>query len=63
LLQTGLQFSLASSSEKPHLLEVSTTSSPLFDEEVVVVVEVEEVVVSGEVTGLLVGAAVVWLVG
>jgi hypothetical protein len=44
-------------------LEVSTTSSPLFDEEVVVVVEVEEVVVSGEVTGLLVGAAVVWLVG
>jgi hypothetical protein len=46
-------------------LDVSTTNSPVFDEDVVVVVEVEvvEVLVSGVVTGLFVGAAVVWLVG
>lgn len=61
-----MQFSLASNSVKPHLLEVSMTNSPVA-EDVVVVVAVEvvvvDVVVSGVGTGLLVGAAVVWLVG
>lgn len=61
--QTGLQFSRASSSVKPHLLEVSTTNSPLGVEGELVVVEdevdVEDVVVSGVVMGLLEGGEVV----
>jgi len=53
---------------KPHLLEVSITNSPSgIDEleEVVVLVDVEvdDVLVSGVMTGLLVGEAVVCLVG
>ena len=61
--QTGLQFSRASSSLKPHLFEVSTTKSPLGVEEELVLVEievdVEDVLVSGVVVGLLVGVDVV----
>ena len=58
-----MQFSLASSSVNPHLLEVSAINSPSADEVVVilvvvVVVEVEDVDVSGVVTGFLVGREV-----
>jgi len=59
-----LQFSLASSSVNPHLLEVSAINSPFADEVVVVVVEVEDVDVTGVDTGFLVGGEeVAWLVG
>lgn len=59
-----MQFSLASNSVKPHLLEVSMTNSPVAEDVVVVVeVVVVDVVVSGVGTGLLVGAAVGWLLG
>lgn len=58
-----MQFSRASSSLKPHLFEVSTTNSPSGMEEELVVVEVEvdveDVLVSGVVVGLLVGGDVV----
>ena len=61
--QTGLQFSRASSSLKPHLFEVSTTKLPLGIEEELVVIEVEvdveDVLVSGVVVGLLVGGDVI----
>ena len=50
-----MQFSLASSSVNPHLLEVSAINSPFADEVVVVVVEVEDVDVSVVDTGFLVG--------
>lgn len=59
-----MQFSLASSSVNPHLLEVSAINSPFADEVVVVVVEVEDVDVTGVDTGFLVGGEeVAWLVG
>ena len=54
--QIDLQFSLASSSVKPHRFEVSTTNSPSDDD--VVVVLVVDVVDSGIDVGLLVGGAV-----
>ena len=58
-----MQFSRASSSLKPHLFEVSTTKLPIGIEEELVVVEVEvdveDVLVSGVVVGLLVGGDVV----
>jgi hypothetical protein len=47
----------------PHLLEVSAINSPFVEEVVLVVVEVEDVDVSGVDTGLLVGEEVAWLVG
>ena len=48
----------------PHLFEVSTINSPFADEVVVVVVEVEDVDVTGVDTGFLVGGEeVAWLVG
>lgn len=59
-----MQFSLASSSVNPHLLEVSAINSPFADEVVVVVVEVEDVDITGVDTGFLVGGEeVAWLVG
>lgn len=58
-----MQFSLASSSVNPHLLDVSAINSPFVEEVVLVVVEVEDVDVSGVDTGLLVGEEVAWLVG
>ena len=59
-----MQFSLASSSVNPHLLEVSAINSPFADEVVVVVVEVEDVDVTGVDTGFFVGGEeVAWLVG
>ena len=59
-----MQFSLASSSVNPHLLEVSAINSPFADDVVVVVVEVEDVDVTGVDTGFLVGGEeVAWLVG